>query len=165
MAFSELEDFLDEPPFVLTIRGVAYEFPGDVSAESWLRLHRLTMRALSGDGDTSEVVLDDAEEARLMDEMMGPAKARLLADGASAATLKLVWMTLIAYHTQGEAVAEIVWNARGEAPAPSRAVRRAAAAPSTRSRGSRASSNGKSRRPPAPRGPTSSPAGTRSRPT
>ena len=161
MAFKDLEDFLDEPPFVLPIRGKRYAFPGDISAESWLRLHRLTMRAMNGDGDLSDVVIDDAEEATLMDELMGAAKVELFADSVSGATLKLVWMTLIAYHTQGRAVAEIIWNARGEAPALSRTVRRKAAAQSRPSQGSRASSKPRPRkRPPAHPGPTSSDIGT-----
>lgn len=162
MAFKDLEDFLDESPFVLPIRGKRYAFPGDITAESWLRLHRLTVQAMNGDGDLADVVIDDAEEAALMDELMGVAKAELLADGCSGATFKLVWMTLIAYHTQGRAVAEIVWNARGEAPALSRTVRRTTAPKSsTRSRGSRGGSTPRPRkRQPDHHGPTSSDTGT-----
>ena len=166
MAFKDLDDFLDEPPFVLPIRGKRYEFPGDISAESWLRLHRLTMRALAGDGDLSDVVISDVEEAALMDEMFGAAKAEMLTDGCSGAELKLVWMTLISFHTQGRAIAELVWNTRGEAPTPSREVRRSSAPKtSTRSRGSLGGSTPRPKRKAAPSGQTSSATGTQSRPT
>ena len=159
MDFRDLDEFLDVKPFVLPIRGKDYAFPGEISAESWLRLHRITMQAQAG-ADAASVVMSDEEEAGLMAELFGDAMDELIADGCTSTEFKLIFLTLIAFHTHGEQVAELAWNARGEAPAPNREARRSEKpAKSNPVRGSRAGSSAK-KRPAARRGQTSSRGGS-----
>jgi hypothetical protein len=74
--------------------------------------------------------------------MFGEAEAEMIADGCTSTHMKIVLFTLIAFHLSGRDEALAVWNARGEATAPSRAIRRSTSKASpttpTRSRGSRA---------------------------
>jgi hypothetical protein len=148
MAFRDLDDFLVVKPVVLPIRGKDYAFPGEISARSWLLLQSVAEKlqqaqASGGEFDPDEQTVSDADEADLREELLGGVDEEMVADGLTSAHIKAVFYALIAYHLSGLEAAEAVWNAQGEAPAPSREARRKSMpAKSTRSRGSRAGSNG-----------------------
>ena len=146
MGFRDLDEFLVAEPIVLPIRGKKYSFPGpgDVSADLWLRLQKLSNQmqqaqaaVLRGEVyDPDEEVMSDADQEAMMNEMFGGVEQDMIDDGLSSAHIKAVFYTLIAWHLSGEEAAQAVWDAQGEAPAPNRETRRASAK-STRPRGSR----------------------------
>jgi len=145
VAFKELDDFLEVKPVELPIHGKLYSFPGEITGEAWLFVQSVGERyqraqkalAAGEDPGIEDEVLTDIDEQRLRREMLGDTQAEMIADGLSSAAMKLVLVTLIAYHLSGREAAEAVWNNQGEAPAPNRATRRAKApAKSARSRGS-----------------------------
>ena len=151
MAFRDLDEFLVVTPVRLPIRGKTYEFPGAISARSWLLVQRMgeqfdrarRAEAAGEEYDPDEVAIDDTEEVDLRGELFGPAEAEMVADGLTSAHLERVFFTLIAYHLSGIEAAEAVWEhaertASGKPPAPNRATRRKGT--SAASRGSRAGS-------------------------
>jgi len=150
MGFRDLDEFLVSEPIVLPIRGKEYSFPGpgDVSADLWLRLQRLSNQmqraqesARKGEAfDPDEEVVSDSDQEAMMDEMFGGTEQEMIDEGLSSAHIKAVFYTLIAWHLSGEDAALAVWNSQGESPAPNRATRRASAK-SIRSRGSRVGSS------------------------
>lgn len=166
MAFRDLTEFLKTEPFMLPIGGKLYEFPGEISAKSWLQLQRLTEQitkaqaaaALGMDYDPDDEVLSDTDESVLMDEMFGTGKDEMIANGCTSSQIRAVFFTLMAYHTTGIEAAEAMWNAQGEAVAPSRSERRASAK-SAPARGYRAASTPRPRKKASP-GPKSSSSGT-----
>jgi len=143
MPFRDLTEFLTVEPFTLPIAGKKYDFPGEISAKSWLQLQRLTEQiakaqaaaALGVDYDPDEQVLSDTDESALMTEMMGDGQALMIENGCTSSQIRAVFFTLMAYHTTGIEAAEAMWNAQGEAPAPNRETRRKATAKSTPGRG------------------------------
>jgi hypothetical protein len=141
MGFQDLDELLVARPIKLPIRGKSYAFPGqgDISAQSWLRLQKLERQArlLAVGADLGEVLVTDQEEAALMDELLGPAKDEMLADGCTQRHMQAVLMTLMAYHLSGREAAEAAWKRQGEAPAPGRGD---SPTKSPRPRGSRAGS-------------------------
>jgi hypothetical protein len=139
MAFRDLDEFLVVPPLVLPIRGKRYEFPGAISARSWLLLQRVSNRI--GDASAPEdEVLSEAEELELRAEMFGGIEPQMIEDGLSTEHIRVTFYTLLAFHLSGRDAAELYWNAQGEAPASSRTTRRQETTKSTRSRGSTAGS-------------------------
>ena len=137
MAFRDLDEVLGlAPPVVLPIGGREYAFPGDISARAWLVLTRLA-ESLRGGADDDVVVASDEEEAALRAELFGEGEAAMVADGCTAAEMKAVFYTLVAWHLGGKEAAEAVWESggdEGKVPAPNRAQKR------SRPRGSRAGS-------------------------
>lgn len=125
MAFKDLAEFQVVEPLVLTIAGKEYSFPGQIHAQWWLRLQTMRKLTESGEAELDAIALTDDEETELRAEMMGEAEAEMLADGVTSAQFKVVWGTLINFHTYDRLVAEMVWNSQGEAVAPNRAARRA----------------------------------------
>lgn len=173
MAFRDLDEFLTVKPLVLPIGGKEYAFPGDVGGESWLLLEIVGQTIRSG-GDVDAVAFTTEQETALKAEMYGTARDEMIADGCSGAQLDAVFQTLLSYHLSDRnlEVAEAVWNAQGEAPAPNRAARRSkstkATAKSTRRRGSTGgTTSAKTTKAPAPAQPgsTSSSSGSASKPT
>ena len=158
MTFRDLTEFLVVKPIVLPIAGKDYSFPGEISARLWLQLQRLNAQAAAAmageDYDPGAEIIDDETESEISKELLGDALQEMLADGRTSSQIRAVFQTLHAWHTQGEDIAEAVWNGQGEAVTPNRAQRRARPA-----RGSHATS--KSRKATAVRpGPTSSPDGS-----
>jgi len=144
MAFRDLDDFLVVEPVKLPIRGKVYEFPGEISARTWLLLQSVAEKAqqaqLSGDEKAmEEVAIPDDVEANLKRELLGDAEAEMVADGLTSTHMKAVMVTLMAYHLEGREAAELVWDAQGKAPSPNRAGRRHPTKPA-RSRASHAGS-------------------------
>lgn len=168
MAFRDLDEFLTVKPLVLPIGGKQYAFPGDIGGQSWLLLQRVDQNMRHGNDD--DVAFTSEQETALKDAMFGQMQDEMLADGCTGVQLDAVFQTLLSYHLSDRniEVAETVWNAQGEAPAPNRAARRhspkksaGATAKSARSRGSRAGTTSAKTTPePAPPGPTSSSTGT-----
>lgn len=166
MAFRDLTEFMTVEPFPLPIGGKTYQFPGEISAKSWLQLQRLTeqitkaqlAQAAGVEVEPDTEVLSDTEEADLMQEMFGGVDEEMVADGCTSSQIKAVFYTLMAYHIKDVDAAEAVWNAQGESSAPNRAARRHPMSPSTRLRGSPATSNTPKKKPAskAPAGPKSS---------
>jgi hypothetical protein len=155
MAFRDLSEFFD-PDLRLPWRGKTYVIPA-VSAEVGLRceaLMALGVKAYNaaetgqevGLSDHDRQVLDDATEAALYRDVLGPVFAELEADGASWPEIKRMAMTALAYFTIGEEAAVAAW----EGPkAPNREARRAAARTGTGGGNGtkpRASTNGTSSR-------------------
>lgn len=174
MAFRDLDEFLTVKPLVLPVGGKEYAFPGDVSGESWLLLERVGQKMRFG-GDPDDVAITSEQETALKAEMYGATRDEMIADGCSGAQLDAVFQTLLSYHLSDRnlEVAEAVWDAQGEAPAPNRTARRhppkkpaSGTAKSPRSRGSRAGTTSAKKTPAsAPPGSTSSNSGSASRPT
>lgn len=175
MAFRDLDEFLTVKPLMLPIGGKEYAFPGDVGGESWLLLEIVGQTMRFG-GDVDAVAFTTEQETALKAEMFGTARDEMIADGRSGAQLDAVFQTLLSYHLSDRnlEVAEAVWNAQGEAPAPNRTARRhppkksaTGTAKSPRSRGSRAGTT--SAKTPASvqdlPGSTSSSSGSASKPT
>lgn len=176
MAFRDLAEFLTVSPLVLPIGGKDYAFPGDVSGESWLLLERIGQKMRFG-GDPDEVAMTSEQESALKAEMYGTTRDEMIADDCSGAQLDAVFQTLLSYHLSDRnlEVAEAVWNAQGEAPAPNRTARRhplkksaLGTAKSPRSRGSHVGTTSAKKTPasePDLPGSTSSSSGNASKPT
>jgi hypothetical protein len=165
MAFRDLDEFVVVKPIVLPIAGKRYSFPGEVSARTWLMMQRISEQlqraqraAARGETlDPDEEAVSDEDESSLMKEVMAGVQDEMVADGCTSTHVKTAFYTLIAYHMAGQAAAEAVWNAQGEAPAPNREERRSKTpAKSTRSRGSRATSTDPPTEETPEPGPTSS---------
>jgi len=144
MPFKDLDEFLKPKTIKLPVHGVTYEFPGTISAKTGMRLSllraQLEAASASGDAIDPEVeALSDAEEAEIKGELLGAVEQKMIDDGLSVEQIRTVWFTLVAHHLYGEGIAKMVWQQKGELPAPNRAQRRATKAPSRR-RGSPATS-------------------------
>jgi hypothetical protein len=132
MPFRDLDEFLVVPTFDLPIRGKTYRFPGTISAKAGLMLQRLELTAARAKGveDAQKQALDELDPEQPIDlnhEVMGDVRAEMVADGLSQAHVQHTFMTLLIWHLHGQDAAERVWERKqpGEAPAPSRAARRA----------------------------------------
>jgi hypothetical protein len=160
MAFRDLAEFLSVEPLRLPVRGKVYEFPGEVSARTGLRLERLwaQLQTLAAGGALEADILSDEEQAELEHELFGKAESEMVTDGCTMTELSVVRNTLLVYYLRGEESAEAFWNAQGEARAPSRDD--GARPKPSRARGSRAGSKTPRARK-ARAGGTSSAAGAR----
>jgi hypothetical protein len=166
MAFRDLDEFLHEPePIVLPIHGKDYSFPAVISGELWVKVQKVGGRLTVG--DPTAVAVSDAEEDELLQELCGDTLQEMYDDHITSVELQIVLTTLIAYHLSNDRdVAEAIWNAQGEAPAPNRAERRRKTPPtSTPSRGSRGGSTPPKRKKPASAGRKSLNTGSASKPT
>jgi hypothetical protein len=140
--FGDLADFLAIEPKRLTILGTEYEFPGDVSAQTFLFLeHMMGAAAAAGVAQREgreitprKVLLDDTEEMDLRGELFGDAAQQMLDDEVPNPYQQRALVTLMTWHVYGKDAARAVWrgDASGEAPAPNRAARRAQTRASTR---------------------------------
>jgi hypothetical protein len=166
MAFRDLDEFLFVPPLELPVRGNVYAFPGEISADSWLKLQRLTdqQRQLAAGGDLGpgEEPVSRDDQLAIEAEIFGDIEQRMIADGCTSSQIMAVLATATAFYLNGRAAALATWDAQGESPAPNRAARRKAAPKtSTPSRGSRAGSTSRQKpRPVTSAGTTSSDTGS-----
>ena len=132
MAFKDLDEVLSPvEPLVLPRRGKDYSFPGEISADTWLKVQRLGARAVRAAKDPnykpSDEAVSDVDQDTLLSELCGPALDEMTADGFTNLELSAVLGTLIAFHFSGREQAEAIWNNSGNPPAPNRATRRKAA--------------------------------------
>ncbi len=142
--FRDLSEFLTVEPIRLPIRGKEYQFPGEISARSWLLLQRLDAGARRArrdpDYDPAAEMLSDVDQDALMAELFGGTDEQMVEDGCTSSEIQRTFITLMAYHTVGRELAEAVWRGDpGEFVAPNRAARRHPPK-STLSRGSHAGS-------------------------
>jgi hypothetical protein len=139
MQFRDLDEILGlAKPLVLPIRGKEYSFPGEISADLWLKVQRLgAVAQKSARGEEVDTNVEIDQDA-FMAELCGPTLDEMRADGVTSEQIKRVFATLVAYHSSGAELALAVWNGQGEAPAPNRAQRRAGSASKAPSRGNRA---------------------------
>src|SRR5664279_2034800 len=151
MAFRDLDEFLTAEPLVLPVKGKDYEFPGEISAKSWLLVQRLgavadAARKAGEDFDPNEEVLNDVDQTSLMSEIFGGVDEELSADGVGSAAMNHIFFTLMIFHLQDRDAAEVYWNSAGETPGPNRAERRAPKKKSTPSQGSQGGSTAKAKK-------------------
>lgn len=125
--FPDLDRFLSEAadePLVLPIRGRRYTFTAAIPIEAGLRLTRAReevekyARALaSGEQpDPDLTLLDDASEAVLLRQLIGPDNlAKMEADGITWPEARRVGLTLMAWHLAGPDAALAAWQGQIEA--------------------------------------------------
>jgi hypothetical protein len=132
--FDALDELFDDA-LELPIKGRdgairTYRIPSP-TAESGLRISRMTvlaMRAIGGGSEVDAEALNDEEELDLLADALGPAQAEMQADGVDWAWLRHAGLTAVIWITQGPDSAGTYWRAAGDptrlAP-PNRAARRA----------------------------------------
>lgn len=147
--FRDLDEFFD-PSLRLPIKGKEYAVPPP-DAEVGLLVQRLMNAGLAAESgqevdqealnDLAESVLtNDSDEKDLYKRLLGPVWDELFADKLDWPVIQHVGQTVLLWVAAGVDAAAKHWEAgSGEAEAPNRKARRAAAAQarSTRSRGSR----------------------------
>ncbi len=145
--FRNLDEFFD-PTLKLPVGSKTYVIP-PADAETGLLCQRLmhaSMAAEAGEdvdeeglNQLAQVVLDDDEEKDLYQRILGPVWAELFADKVDWPVIQHIGSTALIWVAAGLDAAVKHWESvSGEASAPNRATRRAqaAAAKSTRARGS-----------------------------
>ncbi|MFI6886753.1 DUF7426 family protein [Streptosporangium canum] len=145
-AFKDLDEFFDDT-LRLPVGGKTYVIPAP-DAEVGLLCQRLMnagIAAESGeevDGEEltnlAAVVLTDDQEQDLYKRILGPVYVELFNDGLTWPKIQHIGSTALIWVAVGTDAAVKFWTSSGEAQAPNRSTRRAtaAAARSTRSRGS-----------------------------
>ncbi|NAE18082.1 DUF7426 family protein [Enterococcus hirae] len=139
--FGDLADLLTIEPKPLTINGVVYDFPGDVSAQAWLVIqHTLQtgvaakIAANAGKPYTPKaIVLDDDAELDLRAELFGDCAQEMTDNNVSSAYQQHAMTTLMVWHVYGREAALKIWRGTtlGEAAPPNRAARRSSGAGTT----------------------------------
>jgi len=142
--FKDLDEFFDDS-LRLPVGGRTYVIPAP-DAEVGLLCQRLMNAGIAAeageavDGEEltklAAVVLDDDQEQDLYKRILGPVYDELFTDGLTWPKIQHIGTTALIWVAAGTDAAVKFWSTSGEAPAPNRATRRAAAARSTRSRGS-----------------------------
>ncbi|GAB2918716.1 hypothetical protein ACFMQL_20565 [Nonomuraea fastidiosa] len=144
MPFKDLDEFFD-PTLKLPVGGKTYVIPPP-SAEVGLLCQRLMHASLTaqsgqqvdeeGLNQLAELVFDDEQEKDLYRTILGPVWDELLADGVVWPKIQHIGQTALVWVAAGMEAAAQHWEAGpvGEAAAPTRTA--AAAAKSTRARGS-----------------------------
>ncbi|MEU1880836.1 hypothetical protein ABZ470_26315 [Streptosporangium sp. NPDC020072] len=143
--FQDLDEFFDDS-LRLPVGGKTYVIPAP-DAEVGLLCQRLMHASLAVEqgeevddpqlNELAAVVLDDDEERDLYQRILGPVWDELRADRVTWPRIQHVGATALVWVAAGKEAAAKIWGSggAGEAPAPNRATRRAAAK-SIRSRGS-----------------------------
>ncbi|GAA3144972.1 hypothetical protein GCM10010466_40070 [Planomonospora alba] len=139
--FRDLSEFFD-PRLRLPVDGKTYVIE-PVDAETGLlcrRLMEVSIEAAGGGEPDTEgleaLVLDDDQEKDLYKRILGGVYDELFTDKLDWPVIQHIGTTALVWVVAGVDAAVKHWESAGEAPAPNRETRRAAAARSTRSRGS-----------------------------
>lgn len=153
-AFEALDELFDEA-LELPIKGKTYRIPSP-SAEDGLKVQRITTlaaRLMDGGEAVDTELLDDDEEADLIELCLGPVHAELVANGVDWAWLRHAGLTAMFWITAGTEAAQRYWSSAGDPSrlAPNREERRtqaktksgSAAATSTKRRGSTSGTSGR----------------------
>lgn len=122
MGFKDLGDWAEIGGLKLPISGKVYSLP-PVSAELGPRLQILMSVGVDVStgqrvAEADQVVLNDMDERKLYEDVLGTAYGEMVADGVPWPALKHAAMTVMIDATVDRASAEAYWESAGKSPAP-----------------------------------------------